>query len=227
MPRVCPISFHLDPDGGQKFTGILMASPSMLRTFIALPLPNAIISQLDRVQKRLQRTCPDRCIRWVNPRTIHLTLFFVGEIPEARIAQINQVLSEIAEPYPAFGFTVENLGTFPNFQRPNVIWVGVGDRDHKLADLHRAINGGMARIGFSPETRKLTPHLTIGRVNRRTSRDDRTAIGGEVARASVGLLGTVEVSEVVFYRSILKHTGAEHTPLARFPLRNPSTLPPA
>ena len=204
-----------------------MASLPMLRTFIAIPLPNEVIAQLDRMQRRLQRTCPDRCIRWVNPRTIHLTLFFIGEMPETRIAQINQVLSEIAGPYPSFTFTVGNLGTFPNPQRPNVIWVGVGDSDHKLANLHKAVNEGMARVDFTPETRKFTPHLTIGRVNRRTSREDRATIGVEVTRASVELLGTVEVTEMVFYRSILKNTGAEHTPLTRFPFRNPASMPPA
>ena len=196
-----------------------MASPSMLRTFIAIPLPEALISQLDRMQRRLQRTCPDRCIRWVNPHTIHLTLFFIGDMAETRIAQISQVLSAIVEPHPTFTFTVENLGTFPNPRRPNVIWAGVRDTEHKLADLVSAINAGMALSGFPPESRKFTPHLTIGRVNRRTSREDSAAIGLEVGRAAVGLLGTVAVTEMVFYRSILKNTGAEHTPLARFPFR--------
>ena len=190
----------------------------MLRAFIAIPLPEALISQLGRMQRRLQRTCPDRCIRWVNPHTIHLTLFFIGDMPESRIAQINQVLSLIAEPYPAFTLTVENLGTFPNPKRPNVIWAGVKESEHKLADLVKAVNAGMAQSGFPPEQRKFTPHLTIGRVNRRTSREDSAAIGAEVARAAVGLLGTVAVTEMVLYRSILKNTGAEHTPLARYPL---------
>ena len=135
--------------------------------------------------------------------------------------QINQVLSAIVETIPAFEFTVEGLGTFPNPRRPNVIWVGVRDQTRKLSDLHTAVNAEMDHIGFPAERRKFTPHLTIGRVNRRTSRDDRTAIGKEVIRTPEGLLGTVEVSEVVFYRSVLKHTGAEHTPLAKFPLRNP------
>ena len=196
-----------------------MTSPAMLRTFIAVPLSDTVISQLGRVQRRLQRTCPDRSIRWVNPRTIHLTLFFVGDMPETQIAEINQVLSEIVKTFPAFTFTVENLGTFPNPRRPNIIWAGVADKDHKLADLHKAVNEGMTLIGFPAEKRKFTPHLTIGRVNRRTSRDDRAFIGSEVDRTSVGLLGTVEVSNIVFYRSILKHTGAEHFPLAKFPLR--------
>ena len=77
----------------------------------------------------------------------------------------------------------------------------------------------MTQIGFPAEKRKFAPHLTIGRVNRRTSRDDRAFIGSEVDRTPVGLLGTVEVSDMVFYRSILKHTGAEHIPLAKFPLK--------
>ena len=196
-----------------------MNSLAMLRTFIAIPLPNAVLSQLDRVQRRIQRTCPDRSVRWVNSSSIHLTLFFVGDMLETQSAEISRVLSEIVEKFHAFTFKVENLGTFPNPRRPNIIWAGVVDIDHKLADLHKAVNEGMAQIGFTIEKRKFTPHLTIGRVNRRTTRDDRAFIGSEVGRTSVGLLGTVEVSDIVFYRSILKHTGAEHIPLATFPLR--------
>lgn len=201
-----------------------MTSPSMLRTFVAIPLPSDIILQLDHIQGRLQRACPDRCIRWVKARTIHLTLFFIGDMPETRVTQVAQVLSDITKPFPPFHFTVENLGTFPNSQRPNIIWTGVSDRGHKLTDLYTAVNGGMAQIGFPSEKRKFTPHLTIGRVNRRTSRNDRARIGNEVARTEVGSLGTVEVSEVIFYRSILKHTGAEHIPLAIFTLGQLATL---
>jgi 2'-5' RNA ligase len=199
-----------------------MTSLSTLRTFIAIPLPDTILDQLDRVQRRLQRACPDRCIRWVNPHIIHLTLFFIGDMPETRVAHINQALAEISERVSTFTFTVENLGTFPDSRRPNVIWAGVNDRDQKLANLHKAVNDGMAQLGFPPENRKFSPHLTIGRVNRRASRDDRAIIGNEVVRASVGLLGTVDVSEIVFFRSILKHTGAEHIPLKRFRLQNPA-----
>jgi 2'-5' RNA ligase len=149
---------------------------------------------------------------------VHLTLFFIGDMLETRNAEIKHELSEIAKTYPIFTFGVENLGTFPNSRRPNIIWAGVSDRDQKLAGLHRKVNESMAKIGFPAETRRFTPHLTIGRVNRRTSRDDRMVIGSEVERASVGFLGNVEVSNIVFYRSILKSSGAEHIPLAKFQL---------
>jgi 2'-5' RNA ligase len=198
--------------------GVRPVPPSMLRAFIAISLPDDIVSQLDRIQRRLQRTCPDRCIRWVNPHTIHLTLYFIAELPESHVAQVKQVLSEMTVSIPVFNFTVENLGTFPNQSRPNVIWIGVGNSKGKLNDLHKAVNEGMARIGLPVEKRAFTPHLTIGRVNRRVSREDRAIIGLEVTKLSVGSLGTVEVSEVVLYRSTLKHSGAEHIVLAKFPL---------
>jgi 2'-5' RNA ligase len=195
-----------------------MTSPAILRTFIAIPLPDSVITQLDRIQRRLQRTCPDRTIRWVNPHTIHLTLFFIGDMPETQIEGINQALATAVKTYGTFTFTVADLGAFPNLRRPNVIWVGVQDVEHKLAGLYSTVCESMEQIGFPAERRRFTPHLTIGRINRRTSRDDRTRIGNEVSRATVGLLGTVEASEIVFYRSILKHTGAEHFILEKFPL---------
>lgn len=195
-----------------------MNSPAILRTFIAIPLPDAIISQLDRIQRRLQLTCPYRSVRWVKTHTVHLTLFFIGDTPDTKVPKISQALSDIVKTFPVFTFTIENLGAFPNSRRPNVIWAGVADRDRKLADLHKMVNEGMAQIGYPLEKRRFTPHLTIGRINRKISRDDRAFIGSEVDRTTVGLLGIVEVTNIVLYRSILKHTGAEHIPLAKFPL---------
>jgi 2'-5' RNA ligase len=139
---------------------------------------------------------------------------------EARVPQINQVLAEITASIITFTFTVEDLGAFPNTRRPNVIWVGIGKDNKALEDLHRAVNTGMEGIGFPAEKRKFTPHLTLGRINRRTSREDRAAIGDVISRDSVGLLGTVQVTELVLFQSILKPTGAEHYPLAKFALQS-------
>ncbi|MDF1513165.1 MAG: RNA 2',3'-cyclic phosphodiesterase [Anaerolineae bacterium] len=196
-----------------------MPKSQTLRAFLAIPLPPTIISQLDRIQRHLQHKCPNRHIRWVNPHTIHLTLYFIGDMPETQIPQVSDTMKPLIETVHTFNCNVENLGTFPNTKRPNVIWAGIQDSEMQLTALHALVNQGMSDCGFSAETRKFTPHLTIGRVNRRTPLSDRMLIGSEVMQYHVGILGSVEVTEVVFYKSILKPTGAEHIPRIRFPLK--------
>jgi 2'-5' RNA ligase len=136
-----------------------------------------------------------------------------------KVTTINIKLADVVKSFSPFSFTVGDLGAFPNLNRPNIIWTGVQDINHKLVELHKAVNQGMAQAGFPVEKRKYTPHLTIGRINRKTPRDNRILIGSEVGRANVGILGTVDATEIILYRSILKHTGAEHIPLKEFYFR--------
>jgi len=86
----------------------------------------------------------------------------------------------------------------------------------RLALLHQAINEAMEKVGFQPETRRFSPHLTLGRVQRKASYDEARAVGQAVVQADVGYLGEVCAEEVIFFRSVLKSSGAEYTPLETF-----------
>jgi 2'-5' RNA ligase len=189
-----------------------------LRTFIALPLSEEVVAQLDRVQRALRRTCPEQAVTWVKPTTIHLTLFFLGEILPEMTTPVQEALHVIARNIAPFDFTVQGAGAFPNLNRPRVIWVGLADPGGRLVLLHRAVNEAMETIGFKPETRAFSPHLTLGRVKPHATREDVQAIGQAVGKTEVGVLGQFRAAEIIFFRSILKPTGAEYTPLKTFPL---------
>ncbi|MCK4450537.1 MAG: RNA 2',3'-cyclic phosphodiesterase, partial [Anaerolineae bacterium] len=120
---------------------------------------------------------------------------------------------------PACTFTVEELGCFPNPRRPRVVWVGVQEPTGRMAALQDAIEEVLVPFGYTPEGRGFTPHLTLGRVRRRTSRSDVTQVGEAVASTTVGLLAEVPADHFALIRSVLKPTGAEYTVLEEFPLR--------
>jgi RNA 2',3'-cyclic 3'-phosphodiesterase len=195
-----------------------MAKPELLRTFIALPLSANVIEQLDRVQRMVRRTSPEQAVTWVKPSSIHLTLFFLGEILPEMTTPVQEALHVIARNTASFSFTVQGIGAFPTLNRPRVIWVGLADPGGRLAVLHQAVNEALETIGFQPETRPFSPHLTLGRVKPHATREDVQAIGQAVGKTEVGLLGQVRVAEIIFFRSTLKPTGAEYTPLKTFPL---------
>lgn len=195
-----------------------MAQPETLRTFIALPLSPVIAEKLSAIQRTLRRASPEQAVSWVNPANIHLTLFFLGDIVPDRQKPIEAALAAVARNVRPFAFNVQGLGAFPNANRPRVIWVGLDEPTGQLTLLHRAVNEAMASIGFQPEDRRFSPHLTLGRIRQRASREDEQAVGEAIRRTDVGALGEVLAEELIFFRSVFKSSGAEYTPLARYKL---------
>ncbi len=197
-----------------------MAQPETLRAFIAVPLPPAIIQQLADVQRRLRRGCPEQAISWVKPENIHLTLFFLGDILPERQVPVEAALRVVARNARPFTFSVQGVGAFPNLNRPRVIWIGLEEPTGQLALLHRAVNEAIANVGFQPEDRRFSPHLTLARIRQRASREDAQAVGEAIRRAEVGPLGDAPVEEMILFRSVLKSSGAEYTPLAQFAIKD-------
>lgn len=199
-----------------------MHAPQTLRTFIALPLCAPVTAQLADVQRKLKRLCPERSVRWVDPTRIHLTLFFIGDIRPQLQPAVETALAVVSRNIPPFSFDVQGVGAFPNVNRPRVLWVGLKEDLGYLVLLHRAVNEAMQQVGFHPEERPFSPHLTLGRISRQASRDAAQAVGESLGKIKVGHLGLCPAQKMIFYRSDLKSTGAEYTPLATFDLGAPA-----
>jgi 2'-5' RNA ligase len=89
----------------------------------------------------------------------------------------------------------------------------------RLATVQDAVEEVMAPLGYAPEGRGFKPHLTLGRIGRRASRDDAAEVGEVVAVTDVGQLAEVAVTGFDLIRSVLKPSGAEYTTVAEFALR--------
>jgi 2'-5' RNA ligase len=189
-----------------------------IRAFIAIPLPQPLLTKLTALQQQLEQQVPPRSVRWVRAEGIHLTLKFLGDTSTERVPDIKQALAAVARHAPVCSFSVEGLGCFPNSRRPRVVWVGVKEPTGWLEVLQDAIEEAMTHFGYSREKRVFKPHLTLGRVHRRASRSDAAQVGEVVADTTVGLLTEVSVDQFALIRSVLKPTGAEYTTLEKFPL---------
>ncbi len=182
----------------------------MIRSFIAIEIPDSIRSQIAALQEEMRRL--QSHVSWVTPRNIHVTMKFLGDIQESLVPQIGSVLGKISSCTRPFQITIENLGFFPNARRPRVLWVGVTDRQQQLKTLFQEIEEGLVPFGFTLEKRGFTPHLTIGRV-----RNPR-GINEVVARMQSFNFPpeSFEAKGIVFMKSTLKPTGAVYEPLGRF-----------
>lgn len=102
--------------------------------------------------------------KWVETENIHLTLQFLGAVEPARAPLISRALAEAVSRRVAFSIRVQGSGVFPNRGRPRVVWVGLEGDGGALRALHGDIEAGLAPLGFAPEARGFSPHVTLGRL---------------------------------------------------------------
>jgi len=190
-----------------------------IRTFIAIELDTEILSALGDLQGRLRKAPWARLGRWVGLESIHLTLKFLGEVHPGRVPELLQALQQACAGVAPFEIAVTGLGCFPNHQRPRVIWVGVEDPSGDLKRLQLAVERELSRLGFQPEGRGFSPHLTLARIRDQASSRERAELGAWVGRQAVGRLGTMRVRGVHLIRSVLQPAGPVYTRLGTAPLQ--------
>lgn len=189
-----------------------------IRSFVAIELSEESIAALDRLQRELQRQAPSGAVRWSRPGSIHLTLQFLGDVAPERIGAISEALREVCAGQGPFVIGMQDLGVFPNPRRLRVVWVGISEPSGALAALQKEISRTLEPLGFEPEQRAFTPHLTLGRASRRASTRELAELGELITHFEAGVLGQVVVDHVILMRSDLKPDGAVYTPQAVLPL---------
>ncbi len=195
------------------------------RLFWAIPLPAAIRADIAHLQEELARQVPDRSVRWVRPEGIHLTLTFLGAWPKKEIPALARDVRDALEGIPPFFLEIDSAGTFPNLRRPRVLWLGISGNRRALERVQQAVARAMATHGWTPEKRPFSPHLTIGRVREGMPAPTLEQIGDIMRRLKVDPFGRHQVQEVILYRSVLKRSGAEYTPVARVRLNSTEKKP--
>jgi 2'-5' RNA ligase len=186
-----------------------------MRLFIAVDLPEALRRVLGQAQVALREAAPTTDVRWTSPERLHITLRFLGEVPEDAVPLLVGVMKRAAAGCPPPELAAAGVGAFPSLSRPRGIWVGI---DGPLAGLAAEIGTGLTAAGYPPEPRAFRAHVTLGRVRRSGApRALATAID-VLGRAR---FGAWTATEVVLYRSHLRPTGSVYEPLARVPLLAP------
>lgn len=185
-----------------------------MRCFVAIELPEEIRDRLGELQERMRGD--RRGVRWTRPEAIHLTLKFLGEVPDSQVAEVCAVAQRVAERYSAFELEVAGVGCFPPQGAARVVWVGISQPPAELLECQRECEATYAQIGFVPEGRAFSPHLTLGRVN-------EPAVGYRI-RGGLGefegfTAGRFMAEELTVFQSELRPSGSVYTPLARGPFK--------
>jgi len=179
-----------------------------MRIFFALDIGEEIRTALHGIQHDLRQAMAN--VRWVKTSNIHLTLKFLGEVPERSLDPLVSCMAKVAENQIPFILRVQGLGVFPNRSVIRIIWAGV-ERHRQLLLLQEFLEGELVGLGFRAEERAYHPHLTLGRV--RNPRKDEKFKALLQAREKTEI-GSFSVAEVQLMLSTLSPSGARYRRLA-------------
>ena len=182
------------------------------RCFIAVELEAAVREGLRRLQQKLQGKLDvsRSALKWVRPENIHLTLKFLGDVDDEQLRPICEAVTQTASEFEPFAIEVGDCGCFPPRGSARVLWVGIRDGAEALEELQGDLEKRLAAVGFAPEGRKFTAHLTLARI--------KQAQAGYAAREIVegmttASLGEQEVDEIKVFQSELSKSGPTYTVL--------------
>jgi 2'-5' RNA ligase len=180
----------------------------LIRSFLAIVIPIAVLNKIKEVQEDLKSSGID--VRWVNPGKIHLTLKFFGSIDESRIEPIVESIREPVLATPPFSLQVTGLGAFPHFKNPRVIWVGLVDGKDVLIPFQKGLEARLDGIGFPREDHPFQPHLTLGRAKSSRGRDE---LVGKMEKYKEEEFGEFQAEELILFKSELTPSGPIYTRL--------------
>jgi 2'-5' RNA ligase len=180
----------------------------VIRCFVAVDVSGQARAQIGELLRLLGRTPGP--VRWGKPDQMHLTLAFLGEVPQEFVDAVTRKLGPAVARSRRFDARLGGVGAFPNPKRARIVWVGMEQGRDELCALQAGVVEALTTVGFQPESRPFSPHLTIGRV--KIPADVGSAV--QVRFESEPFA----VSRVVLFRSVLLPAGPVYSTLAEFPL---------
>jgi len=147
-------------------------------------------------------------VKPVADENLHITLRFIGEIDEALVPSVNEVLLRSVANQRPFEVLLSGLGVFPHAARPAIVWVGVRFAE-PLTEIAAELEKGLVPLGIPAEERPFRPHLTLARVRARPPRE----LGTYLQQHEKTKYGTASIAELHLFRSELRPEGAKYTPL--------------
>lgn len=159
----------------------------------------------------------DLAVTWVQPARIHLTIKYLGETSPEKIPEIKRRVQAAALLSDAFSLSLGKVGAFPNLTRPRVLWLDLEDSSGQLEPLWRRIDAEMTPLGYPSETRKFSPHLTLGRIK---SPKGAKKLKNAILETPRLEADPIEVSAVSLYESQLTPKGPIYTELGAFELNH-------
>ncbi len=173
-----------------------------MRLFVAIDISEPLRARLEALRSRLR---PFAALRLADPESIHLTLKFLGEVPDAKLDKVKAALQTVE--FSPVKLQTTRLGTFPH-----VLWLGLR-LTKELAQLQQHVQRAVREF-TTHDLRSYRPHLTLARFERLAPDEQRRL---ERLVRTTTLDEKWKADRFTLYSSVLTPQGPVYTPLARFP----------
>lgn len=190
---------------------------SVVRCFIAAEIAPSVRSEIDKTVRVLAERVPS--IKWVRPDQFHLTLKFLGDVATVELHQVIRAVESACREIEPFDLFFEQLGAFPDTDRPHTLWVGLSEGLDETRTLAQSIETALVRLDFPKERRLFMPHLTIGRVRQGAPDPRLSQLAPLLAELRERSFGASEVDAVTIYSSELSRRGPKYDVLAEIDLK--------
>jgi len=180
--------------------------PELIRSFIAISIPEEIKQKLAELQARLKKA--DAMVKWTRAQGIHITLRFLGNVSVEEIKEAGEAISQVARQFSPFLVEANGFGTFPERGRPRVIWVGLNQGVSQLKAIFEELDKELINRGLGKADRAFSPHLTLGRI--KTGKNLNKLLEYLKAEPEKAY-GIFEAKSICLFRSQLRPEGAIYT----------------
>ncbi len=184
-----------------------------IRAFLAIEVSDDVKSTLSELTNRLERGRIDG-LKAVRPENMHLTLKFFGDVSPTRVESIVGTITRAAKSIHPFTLRLGKVGAYPSSRNPRVLWVGLDGDVVSLQEAHSRIENALVDIDIKPDSRKFSPHLTVARLQNRSSSSERRRAAEVLLAADYQAGHPIPVKRFSLVRSILRPDGPQYTILA-------------
>jgi RNA 2',3'-cyclic 3'-phosphodiesterase len=133
-----------------------------MRLFVGLPPPAPARDELVRALEPHLARWPG--LRWLGAENWHVTLSFLGEVPDRVLPELRTRLARAAARHAPMTLSFAGAGAFPSAGRARVFWTGLRGDLLRLGRLADSVAAGARRAGAGQaEHRRFTPHLSLAR----------------------------------------------------------------
>lgn len=175
------------------------------RGFIAIDIP--INKKLLEMENEIKNTGAD--MKLVEPENIHVTLKFLGDTDEEKISEIENIIKNSVKDINPFNIKLIGSGVFPNKNYMKVIWIGLENAE-SIGEIAKKMDKQLQNLGFEPERRGFSAHLTIARVKSSRNKEKLLQI---IQKYQDVEFATIEVNLVKLKKSDLTPKGPIYTTL--------------
>jgi len=188
-----------------------------MRCFIAIAIPEPVRVRIAESLAVLRRRRDDA--RWVPPENLHISLAFLGEVPENQINGLSGILTAVSNGAGPFTLKICGAGTFGPPRHPRVLWAGISSSPD-LPALHKALSARLREHGFPADDRDYSPHVTLARFTRPGNTRPVTEWLEQCGQTEFGM---VDAREILLMESVLGPQGAKYRPMKFFRFSDPGS----